>query len=302
MVKNSCDYLLQGLASVNTQVSGGPQRAPGRCGILTAMSTESLTLYTFAMSHFSEKIRWTLDASGLNFTEVVMTPTLHVVPALRMGGQGETTLPILEVRQANGELAHIQDSTHILQWLDEHRGPLAVMPRYPGQSEDVMGIEERFDAIGEDVARYLYHAALDDDARVLGMWTQHANRHQARLVRLFFPLTKWIFKRRLRINAEAAAQSALRIQQALAWLDGRLSDGRQYLVGHQFSVADITAASILAPLACPDQHPIYGTAQFRQGAGHSPTWLANRPCIEWVRRVYKSHRTGQTGLEVQAAA
>lgn len=266
------------------------------------MSTASLTLYTFAISHFSEKIRWTLDASGLSFTEVVMTPTLHVVPALRMGGQGETTLPILEVRQPGGAVEHIQDSTQILQWLDQHLGPLAVMPRHVGLNEEIMDIEERFDAIGKDVARYLYNATLDDDDRIIGMWTQHANRQQARLVRLFYPLTRWIFRRRLRINAEAAAQSAERIQQALAWLDGRLSDGRHYLVGQQFSVADITAASILAPLACPDQHPIYGTTQFRQGTGHSPAWLGNRPCVEWVRRVYKTHRLGHRGLEAQAVA
>lgn len=266
------------------------------------MSTASLTLYTFAISHFSEKIRWTLDASGLSFTEVVMTPTLHVVPALRMGGQGETTLPILEVRLPGGAVEHIQDSTQILQWLDQHLGPLAVMPRHVGLNEEIMDIEERFDAIGKDVARYLYNATLDDDDRIIGMWTQHANRQQARLVRLFYPLTRWIFRRRLRINAEAAAQSAERIQQALAWLDGRLSDGRHYLVGQQFSVADITAASILAPLACPDQHPIYGTTQFRQGAAHSPAWLGNRPCVEWVRRVYKTHRLGHRGLEAQAVA
>ncbi|WP_290659171.1 glutathione S-transferase [Aquabacterium sp.] len=267
------------------------------------MSTESLTLYSFAISHFSEKIRWTLDASGLKFSEVLMTPPLHVLSALRMGGKGETTLPILQVRQPGGAVEHIQDSTHILRWLDQHLGPLDVMPRHAGLNEDIMDIEERFDAIGKDVVRYLYHAALNgDDDRVIGMWTQHASQHQARLVRLFYPLTKWIFKWRLRITAEAAAQSALRIQQALAWLDGRLSDGRHYLVGHQFSVADITAASMLAPLACPDQHPIYGTAQFRQVAGHSPAWLGNRPCVEWVRRVYKAHRTGHPGLEAHAAA
>ena len=264
------------------------------CGILNQMSTESLTLYTFAISHFSEKIRWTLDALGLEYTEVVMTPTLHLVPALRMGGHGETTLPILRISPAGGgEPEHVQDSTDILKWLDRHRGPFDLMPRDRTLNQDIMDIEARFDAIGKDVARYLYQASFDNDARILGMWTQNANQQQARWVRFFYPLTKWLFKRRLSINVEEAAQSALRIQQAMAWLDGRLSDGRSFLAGQQFSVADITAASILAPLVCPDQHAIYGSASFRQGAATPPAWLGNRPCVAWVRRLYETHRSVQ---------
>lgn len=272
-----------------------------RCVILAAMSVPSLTLYTFAMSHFSEKIRWTLDASGLAFYEVLMTPTLHLVPALCMGGQGETTLPILQARQADGVVEHVQDSTQILQWLDRRLGPLPVMPRPITLSEDIMDIESRFDAIGHDVARYLYFTALDQDERVIDMWTRHANPRQARLVKLLFPISKWVFKRRLGVTAEAAAQSALRIQQAMAWLDGRLSDGRRYLVGHQFSVADITAASILAPLACPGQHPVYGAQSFRREPAHSPAWLAKRPCMDWVRGIYQTHRHGHLVQEASAA-
>jgi glutathione S-transferase len=266
------------------------------------MSAPSLTLFTFSMSHFSEKIRWTLDASGLAYHEVLMTPTLHLVPALCMGGQGETTLPILQARQADGAVEHIQDSTQILQWLHERLGPLPVMPRHIAMSEDIMDIEARFDAIGRDVARYLYFSALDQDERVIDMWTRHASRRQVRLVKLLFPLSKWVFKRRLGITPGAAAHSALRIQQALAWLDGRLSDGRRYLVGHQFSVADITAASILAPLACPDQHPVYGAKSFRREPAHSPAWLARRPCMDWVRGIYQTHREGLLAQETSVAA
>lgn len=266
------------------------------------MPIESLTLYTFAMSHFSEKIRWTLDTSGLKYHEVLMTPTLHLVPALCMGGQGETTLPILQGRQSDGLVEHVQDSTQILQWLDRRLGPLPVMPRHIALSEDIMDIEARFDAIGDDVARYLYFSALDQDEQVIDMWTRHASRRQARLVKLFFPISKWIFKRRLGITPQATAQSALRIQQALAWLDGRLSDGRRYLVGHQFSVADITAASILAPLACPDQHPVYGAKSFRREPAHSPAWLAKRPCMDWVRWVYQTHREIHLAQEAPVAA
>ena len=108
-----------------------------------------LTLYTFAMSHYSEKIRWTLDACDIPYREVCLSPAFHIGPALRMGGHGQTTLPIIQ-----GDGYSVQDSPRILTWLQSNRGPLAVMPL--AMDTAVRQVEQRFNAIGKDVARYLY--------------------------------------------------------------------------------------------------------------------------------------------------
>ena len=89
----------------------------------TANPTHPLTLYTFAMSHYSEKVRWTLDISDIPYREVCLSPAFHIAPALRMGQRGQTTLPILQSASES-----VQDSPRILSWLQTHRGPLAVMP------------------------------------------------------------------------------------------------------------------------------------------------------------------------------
>src|SRR3989344_2393367 len=107
-----------------------------------------LTLYTFAMSHYSEKIRWTLDVSDIAYREVCLSPAFHMGPALRMGGRGQTTLPILQ-----GDGFSIQDSPRILTWLQSNRGPLAVMPL--SLDTPVLEVEPLFNAIGKDVARHL---------------------------------------------------------------------------------------------------------------------------------------------------
>ena len=52
-----------------------------------------LELYTFRVSHFSEKARWMLDAAGLEYREVAWTPFFQVLPALRRGNRA-TTVPI----------------------------------------------------------------------------------------------------------------------------------------------------------------------------------------------------------------
>jgi glutathione S-transferase len=255
------------------------------------MDQVGLTLYTFAMSHYSEKIRWALSACHLPFREVIMAPALHVVPALRMGGRGSTTLPILCEDRLNGRKAHIQDSTRILLWLDERHGPLDILPQGTELRNECLAIENRFDAIGQDVARFLYADGFKHDARILALWTRHAKPWEARLIGRLYPLIKWVFKQRLNLGPRSLARSEHRLQQALAWLEGRLSDGRLYLVGSRLSVADITAAALLAPLACPHQHPVYGDPEFvRVMRSQGGSWRMDRPALVWVRRLYDLHR------------
>src|SRR6187397_2171959 len=81
-------------------------------------------LYTFTLSHFSEKVRWALEESGVAFTEVPWTPVFHVPGAVRRGGR--TTVPILEVGDRR-----VQDSTRILRWLVEAGRSPGLLPEDP---------------------------------------------------------------------------------------------------------------------------------------------------------------------------
>ena len=215
------------------------------------MPRRDLTLYTFAVSHFCEKVRWTLDQAGIRYEEKPMTPVFHLWSAWHMGGRGATTLPILKASNGPVPRDHIQDSTRILLWLAAEYGLGALLPTERSLSDQVSAIEDRFDVIGHHVNRVIYAQALQHDEQVLRFWNSSATPQQDRWLRLAFPLIKWGCMRRMRLQADAVRQSQHRLQQTLAWLDGRLSDGRRYLVGGQLSLADISVASILAPLACP---------------------------------------------------
>jgi glutathione S-transferase len=243
----------------------------------------SFTLYTIAMSHYSEKIRWLLDAEGLPYQEEALTPVFHVPKALLKGMRAQTTVPVLQ----DGNRS-IQDSTRIIDWLAAHHGPLRTLPA--AQRDEIMAIEDRFDAIGKDVARYLYFSGFAHTDKVLEMWTRFATPTESRVVRATYPLIKAVFKVKLRINAADAARAERRIDEALRWLEQRVADGRLYLVGDRLTVADITAASLLAPMACPSEHPVYGEASFRDKMGVNPALWGQRPGLDWVRRLYREHR------------
>lgn len=247
------------------------------------------TLYTFAVSHYSEKIRWTLDHSHIPYREVCMTPVFHMLPALRMGKRGQTTLPILQSPKRA-----IQDSPRILDWLVENYGPLDVLP--PAQLTQIREVEQRFDAIGKDVARFLYaHSFGVSDAYIIKLWTDFASPGQAAFIRAAYPVIRWGFKRKLHINPSRAEQAHQRITKVIDWLESELADGRPYLVGDRLSAADITAAALLAPLACPAEHPVYGKAEFVLGMTAAIAPWRHRMALQWVRRIYELHRGCMNG-------
>ncbi|RZI83963.1 MAG: glutathione S-transferase [Rubrivivax sp.] len=257
----------------------------------------SWTLYTFAMSHYSEKIRWALDHAQLPYREVRMTPVFHIAPALLMGKRGQTTLPILQTPAAT-----IQDSSRILRWLEQLPRGLASIP--PKLSQDVHAAEKLFDAIGKDVARFLYASSFGSgDEHIIKLWTDHASPLQAAVIRTAYPAIRWAFKRKLKINEASAARARLRITETVDWLEAQLADGRTYLVGGQFTAADITAASLLAPIACPAQHPVYSDAAYQRiMVGAIQPWR-DRRALQWVRAMYDQHRGElQPATPVQRAA
>lgn len=247
-----------------------------------ASTTQPLRLYTFSISHFSEKIRWTLGLEGIPFVEVPWTPPFHVRSARRRGGR--TTVPVIEAGRE-----HVQDSTRILHWLDAHRGPLSLLPTDAEARREALDIEARFDEVGSHVIRLAYDYLLPDTESVVRFWTIDATPMQRRALRVAFPLVRPLFRRRLDTRPEQMARSRERLDAGVTFVEERTARGR-YLVGDRLSIADVTAAALLSPVACPDEHPVYGSARYRAIVAPLVARWAERPALAWVRAMYRDHR------------
>jgi len=246
----------------------------------TLALTIPLSLYTFSLSHFSEKIRWALEESRVPFTEVAWTPVFHFPRALRSGG---VTVPIVE---HDGK--RVRDSTRILHWLIDRYQPTHLLPE---DLSSFWAIEERFDEIGDHVTRYAYSESLTNARVVVPLWTIDASPREGRFIRRQYPVIRWVFARRLRLNARNVAHSRSIIESGLTWLEARVSATKPYLVGERFTYADITAAALLAPLACPDEHPVYSTHCYRDCVDSVTRDWRDRPAFDWVRTIYRLHRS-----------
>ncbi len=248
------------------------------------MTQQPLKLYTFAISHFSEKIRWALDAARVPYEEVVWTPAFHL-PRTRFKKLPRTSVPIVETADEC-----VQDSTAILQWLEQKRAPFALVPTDPAERREVYAIEERFDHVGENVLRYAYGTALQVPGAVPEMWTVKAGPLARFVLPRIFPAVEPRLRKQFKIFPEPVEQAGKLIAENLAWLDERLADGRRYLVGGRLTAADITAAALLAPLACPDEHPIYSMTRYRDVVAPCVSPFAAPRTFAWVRELYKRDR------------
>lgn len=243
-----------------------------------------LELFTFRLSHFSEKARWLLDASGTAYRETCWTPLFHLGPAL-LRGRAATTVPILKHRGG-----YVQDSTRILLWLDANMPGFRLLPRDAAQRAEVLEIEARFDRVGSHVLRYVYGQMMDDAALVTSLWAPDSSALQRRFIATTFPLLRAMFRRRFDLRPARVAQSRQVIEEGFAFLDAQLADGREYLVGDTLSAADITACALLAPLIGPDEHAMYSRSDVRERlAPQLGDWLS-RPATAWVRRRYRGRQ------------
>ncbi|AXQ30880.1 glutathione S-transferase [Solimonas sp. K1W22B-7] len=242
------------------------------------------TLYTFSVSHYSEKIRWTLDHAGIAYREQRLVPFFHIPRILALTRRA-TSVPVLE---AGAEV--VQDSTRILEWLERQHAPFTLLPADPALRAEVMELEARFDRIGVHVIRQLFAETMRDKAATLALWSQDANPLQRRALSLAYPLVRRGFSRLLQLSPGTMRKAVARIDEAADFIAERTQGGRPYLAGDRLSAADITACALLSPLVCPEEHPVFGAPAYRRTVRMRAVRWDDHPGFEWVRGVYREHR------------
>ena len=249
-------------------------------------------LWHLEISHYNEKVRWALDYKGVAHVRRAVTPALQEFTARRL--RTGRTVPILEM---NGRT--IGDSTKIIEEI-EWRWPEP--PLYPADPEErgrALDLEDYFDEqCGHDLRRVLFNDNLAEPEKFLAM-LYGADHPRIGVLKTLSPLFCQVVKLRFRIRPETVEESRELVRAALDKIEAEIGPSG-YLVGESFTVADLTAASILAPIVMPPEfpyiklHPDERTAQSRRFRES----LKDRPGFKWVEDIYARHRG--TSAEVAA--
>ncbi|MBA3392867.1 MAG: glutathione S-transferase family protein [Deltaproteobacteria bacterium] len=257
-------------------------------------------LVTIPFSHFCEKARWGLERCDLPFEEDAHLPLFSYLSVRRAGGG--RTVPVLVDGQDDGKTV-IADSTEILGWADDRR-PGALLPTDPRDRADALMLEDDFDThLGPATRRWAYFQLLPrrdmDD-----LLTRDVPRWQKLALKLTRPLAVGFIKRGLKIDTAGAERSRVRIDDTFARIAQQLGDGRRYLVGERFSVADLTFAALAAPVLLPPSHPTEMPAleKFSEEARAQITAWRASPAGEYGLRMYRDHRDERMTVVVRRGA
>jgi glutathione S-transferase len=266
---------------------------PPRDGHLQRPAVETPVLWHLEISHYNEKARWALDYKGVAHVRRAVTPGLQELTARRL--RAGRTVPVLEM---NGSA--IGDSTKIIEEIEQRWPEPPLYPADPEARSRALALEDYFDEqCGPDARRALFSDNLAEPETFVAMFNG-ADRRRNGLLEALAPLFLQVVKRRFRIEPETVEESREKVRAAFDKLEADVGPSG-YLVGESFTVADLTAASILGLIVVPPEfpyikvHPDERTAQFRRFRDS----LKDRPGFKWVEDMYARHRG--TSADVAAA-
>lgn len=253
-----------------------------------------LTLHSFVISHFSEKIRWTLRAAGVPFHERALTPGLHMAITPFIGRRG-SSVPIV-----TGDGLRVQGSDRILHRLATRGLIDSLLPDEDEARDAALLAAASHDGLGRAVLMAAYAPMLDDPREVFRVWTLASNPAEIAVLKAVMPMMFPAFRRRFALTPAGIARARAKIEAALDAIAERR--GHRPYLGTAFGIEDLSVCALLAPLAGPDAHPLYGHAQFRAVAADAVAPWARHPTMDWVREVYARQRGAEPADSVLSKA
>ena len=200
-----------------------------------------MKLLEFPHSHYCEKARWALDYKGCVFQQVPILPGFHLWTVRRYAPR--TSVPVLLL----GDRA-VQGSTEIIDFLEATVPTRPLSPSVEKERARCLSLENEMDlALGVPIRQILYHRLLAYPSYIRHCFAHSLPLFKQMLFSLSYPLLqKKIYQ--VYVKSDEEAMQARRIfDETLDKLGNHLA-GKQYLVGDQFSRADLTVAAMLSLL------------------------------------------------------
>jgi glutathione S-transferase len=242
-------------------------------------------LWQIAISHYSEKVRWALEYKSIEYEGRTAPPGMHIAVALWLSRGRGYTFPIMEL-----DGVPFADSTAIIAALEQRVPEPSLYPDDAEQRRHALQLEEFFDAeLGPYARRLPFHEARRDRELVEQIVARVTPTLHARLGRALVPYSRAFSALRYGAGSKRAAHTARqKIVAAIDRIEGELGEN-DYLVGDQFTVADLTAAALLYPIVRPSEAPT-ATDWMPEPFERFRAMLRARRGYQWVAEIFRRHR------------
>jgi glutathione S-transferase len=249
------------------------------------MMVQRVVLWHLPVSHYNEKVRWALAYKDVPHERRTPPPALYMAVALWLTRGTGNTLPVLRINQET-----VGDSTEIIAALERRFREPPLYPSDPDERRRALELEDFFD---EEVAPHVrllaWHEVTKDRERFAEFAASMATGPLRGAKRAAGAYGRAFLNLRYGVHSDESAELArCKVEAAFDRLEAELGSS-EYLVGDRFTVADLTAASILYPIVRPPEGP--------QVMPHYPGPLerfrlsfSDRPGYRWVAEMFRRHR------------
>jgi glutathione S-transferase len=252
-------------------------------GARHALIADMIKLYTFYVSHFSEKARWALDYERIPYEEKVLVPGPHQLLTRRVARR--TEVPLLE---HGGK--YVQGSGAIVDYIADSLGGTRLTPADVASRQKAVELEKTLDKVfGRGVQQVLYSVLLKDRRTLVELWSAGGPRWAGAFYALAFPaVAKAVTRMYKTADADGVARAKERFATTFDELDAVLAKQR-YFGGDEPNRVDITVASLLAPVCRVPEHRVkwppmpVELAEFEASLRGRRTW-------NHVLHMYRDHR------------
>ncbi len=243
-----------------------------------------IELWQFRFSPYNEKAGWALALKGVEHKARTVLPGPHMKKIRTLSGQTKTPVLVME-----GKV--IPNSADILMALDEHFPDPSLMP---GESVDKARALELQQWMDDDIGPRLRKVVLNSMMGAYGYITETFAGDQSwpmrTIYRAVLPLAAQKIRKGNGIGGpEDIEDGHAAITEALDYV-ARETEATGYLIGARFTIGDLTAASILAPVVNPDHPAMKRPEPMPDATRKLVARYKDHPGSEWVRRMYRDHR------------
>ncbi len=240
-------------------------------------------LWHLKVSNYNEKARWALDYKQVPHLRRAAIPGRHMALAKQL--TGGRTLPVLVL-----DGRPIGDSTKIIQALEERYPQRPLYPADAGDRTRALALEDYFDEELGPHARLLFiHHVLPDPRLMLSSFAPDLRGVRYLFVRAGYRGIRRGVTAQFGISDATVSNALDKIAAAGERFRAARGSG-DYLVGGNFTVADLTLAALIAPLVAPEQFPYPQPQRDHPRVAPLREALAREGLLDWTREMYARHR------------
>ena len=249
--------------------------------------TPSVSLLTFPPMIDSEACRFLLAHYGVSYREEAHLFGWASVLALWRGWTPQ--IPLFY-----GKPYRLAGPRQIADHFEKRCQPMQkLVPSDKHISDEVALDWDRLNGtLGTAVAVFAYYHLLPHRDIILEPFSRGMPAWEQAFLKKAYPSFAGLFRLLLRLNAQHANESLTVIRSTIDDIDGRLKDGRIYLGGDRFTLADIALASSAAPVLLPQGFtaPLPSLEQMPPAMASLIGELRQHETARLVARIYHKHR------------